>query len=52
MTSRVDRSWRSRLTVVVGLGLTVAAAACGGDTSSATSPAAPSVEPCHKCDEW
>ena len=31
-------AWRSRLTVAVGLGLTVAAAACSGGSSSATSP--------------
>lgn len=34
----VQRAWRSRLTVAVGLGLTVGAAACSGGASSATSP--------------
>jgi hypothetical protein len=38
MNKRVQMPWRSRLTAAVGLGLTVAAAACSGGSSSATSP--------------
>jgi hypothetical protein len=39
MTSKsVQMPWRSRLTVAVGFGLTVAAAACSGGSSTATSP--------------
>src|SRR5687767_4037830 len=38
MNKSVQRPWRTRLTSAVGLGLTVAAAACSGGSSSATSP--------------
>ena len=38
MSKSVQRAWRSRLTVAVGFGLTVAAAACSGGVSPATSP--------------
>ena len=38
MNKSVQMRWRSRLAVVVGLGLMAAAAACSGGASSATSP--------------
>ena len=39
MTNKsVQMPWRSRLTVAIGFGLTVAAAACSGGVSPATSP--------------
>ena len=38
MNKNVQMAWRSRLTAAIGLGLTVAAAACSGGASPATSP--------------
>jgi hypothetical protein len=38
MNKSVQMAWRSRLTAAVGVGLAVAAAACSGNASSATSP--------------